>query len=225
MNRTKKRILQAAVVFFLLLYAFTMLAWGVERLIAPTVTPIRVKRSSVMEQRDFAATVSLLGNEIVLHWRMGQGEVGLLEGGNGQCYYYTQTAGGLQRVQGKCTGIAVGEEPNADGYYPVTATLEGEFPPARDKSVFVCVTRLTTGVQTVPVSAISYVDGVSCLMQLVQTAGGWQVQAKEVSVSASNGYTAAVTSTSDFPPKALYASGAYRDLLDGEKVWVLKDAE
>lgn len=224
MDQTKKRILQAAVVFFLLLYAFTMLAWGVERLMAPAVTPIRVKKFSIMEQRDFAATLSPQQNGFAVHWRMGGGEVRLLEGGSSRCCYYAQTAGGLQHVQGKCTGIAVSGEPEADGCYTVTATLEGEFPPAPGKPVFVGVSRLTTGVQTVPVSALSYVDGVSCLMQLVQTAEGWQVRAQEVSVSVSNGSMAAVTAASDFPPRALYASGAYRDLVDGEKVRVIQDA-
>lgn len=225
MNKAKIRILRVTVVLFLLLYAFTVIAWGVESLLAPVVTPVQVKKSSVMEQRNFNATISQEEKGFAVDWSMSEGEIGMLEGGNSQCYYYTETSQGLQCAQAKCVDVIVGEEPDENGRYMIHATLETEVPPAENRPLFVVVKRLNAGLQTVPVSAISYVDGVSCLMQLVHTADGWRVQAQEVSISVSNGSVAAVASSSDFSPKTLYASGAYRDLLDGEKVRVIDDAE
>lgn len=225
MNKAKIKILHVTVVLFLLLYAFTVLAWGVESLLAPVVTPVQVKKSSVIVQRNFDAVISQEEQSVVVHWRMSEGELEMLEGSNSQCYYYTYTSQGLQFAQAKCVDVISEETPDENGKYIVNATLETQVSPAEDYPVYVVVKQLNAGLQTVPVSAISYVDGVSCLMQLVHTADGWRVQAQEVSISVSNGSVASVASSSDFSPKTLYASGAYRDLLDGEKVRVIDDVE
>ena len=85
MNRAKIKILHVTVVLFLLLYAFTVLAWGVESLLAPVVTPVQVKKSSVIVQRNFDAIISQEEQSVVVHWRMSEGELEMLEGSNSQC--------------------------------------------------------------------------------------------------------------------------------------------
>lgn len=209
----------------MLLYTFTALAWKLESLSEPVVTPVRVKKSTVIEQRNYNATISQAEKGLVIQWNMSEDEIGMLEGSTSQCYYYTYGSTGLQFAQAQCVDVAAVKKADEEGDYTVRATLKTEVLPASDCSVCVVVKRLNPGMQTVPVSAISYVDGVSCLMQLVYTSDGWRVHARKVSVGVSNDSVVAVASPSDFSPKELYAAGAYRELLDGEKVRILHNAE
>ena len=222
MDTAKGKILRAAVAFFVVLYACTALSAGVETLMAPAVTAVRVQRGTVAERRDFAATLTPAGDGYTIQWQMGEGEVDLLEGGSGRCCFFTRTETGLQRAEGRCAEMTAGAQ-QTDGTYTVTATLEAEAPPDTSQPVWVILKRFTSGVQTVPVAAISYVNGAACLMRLVPAAGGWTVEAQQVSVERSNSYVAAVNIVTNFETGAQYACGAYQDLRDGEKVRVIED--
>lgn len=219
---TKGKILRAAVGLAVVLYGCTVLAAGVETLMAPAVTAVSVQRGTIAERRDFDATLTPVGNSFTVQWEMGDGEVDLLDGGSGRCYFFTRTAEGLQRAEGRCANMTA-ESQGGDGTYTVTATLETDAQPDLSQPVQVILKRFTSGVQTVPVAAISYVNGSTCLMRLVPTAGGWTVEAQEVSVEKSNNYMVSVNTVTSFEPSARYACGAYRDLHDGEKVRLIND--
>lgn len=218
----KGRILRAAVGLSVALYGCTVLSAGVEAMMAPEVTAATVQRGTIAERRDFEATLTPAGDGFTVQWTMGSGEVDLLEGGSGRCCFFTQTSAGLQRAEGRCANMTAGAQGD-DGSYTVTATLESEARPDLSRPVYVILKRFTSGVQTVPVAAISYVNGTTCLMRLVPATGGWTVEAQEVSVDKSNSYMASVNTVVDLAPGARYACGAYRDLRDGEKVRLIED--
>lgn len=218
----KGKILRAAVGLVVVLYGCTVLAAGVEALMAPAVTAVTVRRDTIAERRDFEATLMPIGNGFTVQWTMGSGEVDLLDGGSGRCCFFTQTSSGLQRAEGRCADMTAGTQGD-DGNYTVTATLETEAEPDLNRPVWVILKRFTSGVQTVPVAAISYVNGTTCLMRLVPAVGGWTVEAQEISVERSNSYMASVNTVVSLEPGARYACGAYRDLRDGEKVRLIED--